>query len=227
MRKILFVCLAATTSIWGQVAWERFKEDTISSDLPLIPGWCSKELADHLMEFIYREKPLLSVEIGAFGGSTTYPIAQALKFLGDGILYAIDAWDHQAVLKGFEPHHPHTNWWNSMGINMDFIHNYLDRLLLQRNLSNYCFPVQMLSEEACPLFLEEQIDFLFIDGNCSVEGSLQDVSLYYPKVKKGGYIWLNQADLPTKNKATTFLMQRCEWIREESMGVRCLVFKKT
>ena len=125
--KRLIVLLAAAMSLCAYPqSWDRFKEDTISRDLPLIPGWCSKDQADRLMDLVYEIKPLISVEIGAFGGSSTYPIAQTLSFLGQGVVYAIDAWDNEAVQKGFEPNHPYLSWWSQIGIDMNYINHYFN-----------------------------------------------------------------------------------------------------
>jgi hypothetical protein len=226
MKKFL-ILLIATASLWSDpLSWERLKDAIISQDLPTIPGWCSKELADRLMDFIYQERPLISVEIGSFAGSTTYPIAQALKHTGKGVLYAVDAWDNGAVYKGLEENHPYANWWRQLQINMDAAHKYFISLLDRAQLMEFCYPVKMISEDAVSLFGEGQIDFLYIDGNHSAEGSLQDVTRFFPKVKKGGYIWLVQADSPTKNQATTFLMRNCDWVKEKSLGIYCLVFRK-
>jgi hypothetical protein len=55
---------------------------------------------------------------------------------------------------------------------------------------------------------------------------LNDVLLYFPKVKEGGYIWLNDADQFNKNLAVAFLMKHCEWVKEKSIGIHWILFKK-
>ena len=44
------------------------------------------------------------------------------------------------------------------------------------------------SSEVVDNFVDESIDFLFIDGNHSYDYVLEDLELYYPKVKRGGVI---------------------------------------
>lgn len=45
-----------------------------------------------------------------------------------------------------------------------------------------------MSSEVVDMFEDGSIDFIFIDGNHSYEYVLEDLELYYPKVKNGGVI---------------------------------------
>lgn len=203
--------------------WESYKQETIL-ELPQIPGWCSKEKAEMLMDMIYEVRPKLCIEIGAFGGSTTYPIARALQYTRQGMLYAIDAWDNQVAIEGFEKNNENIFWWSS--VDMKAIFSQFVALLSNKQLTNICRPLPVSSEKAVSLFSDESVHFLYIDGNFSAPGAMQDVILYFPKVKKGGYIWLNDADCEAKNTAIAFLMENCEWLKKKSLGKSCIVFKK-
>jgi hypothetical protein len=44
------------------------------------------------------------------------------------------------------------------------------------------------SSEACALFDEDYFDWIYIDGNHLYEFVKQDITMYYPKLKRGGYI---------------------------------------
>lgn len=48
--------------------------------------------------------------------------------------------------------------------------------------------VRGMSSEVVDMFEDGSIDFIFIDGNHSYEYVLEDLELYYPKVKNGGVI---------------------------------------
>ena len=48
--------------------------------------------------------------------------------------------------------------------------------------------IRAKSSEAVDDFEDESIDFLFVDGNHSYNYVLEDLELYYPKVKQGGVI---------------------------------------
>lgn len=204
-------------------SWEEYKQETFH-ELPLIPGWCHKEKAEKLMSLIYETRPEICVEIGTFAGSSTYPIARALRFLGKGVIYTIDAWDNKACIEGLDPNHSNIVWWSSLELNAtreQFIF-----MIFKKQLTTFCYPIFMRSERAHTLFADHSIDFLYIDGNFSRQGSIRDVLAYFPKVKPEGLIWLNDADSIFKNKAVAYLMKNCQWVKEKSLGKSSLVFKK-
>lgn len=203
--------------------WDNCKE-MVLRELPNIPGWCTPKKAEKIMDFICEFQPEICVEIGVFAGSTSYPILSALQLLNRGKLYAIDAWDLQAAIEGLDKNDPNFTWWQ----NVDFpnVRQQFYTFLLLKKLKKWCEPISLRSEDAVSSFSDESIDFLYIDGNFSEEGSLRDVYLYLPKVKKGGYVWLNDANIQTKNESLIFLMNHCQWLKEWSLRSQCIVFKK-
>ena len=66
--------------------WEGYKHHVLEHQKK-IPGWCTLEKADKLMQLIYDTQPKICIEIGVFGGSSIYPTASALKYLGAGTVY--------------------------------------------------------------------------------------------------------------------------------------------
>jgi len=48
--------------------------------------------------------------------------------------------------------------------------------------------MRMMSHEAVPKIEDNSLDFAFIDGDHSYEGTSLDIKLWLPKVKKGGWI---------------------------------------
>ena len=117
---------------------------------------------------------------------------------------------------------PNIQWWGSL--DMDAIYHQF--IIAVRPLDKWYIPIRQRSEEAVHQFSEESIDFLYIDGNFSIIGSFLDAVLYFPKVKKGGYIWINDADSNAKYYAVTFLMENSHWRKEESIKNKCIVFQK-
>lgn len=60
----------------------------------------------------------------------------------------------------------------------------------QDNLKEFSKRVEMLrmtSTEAAKKFKPESLDFIFVDGDHSYQGVLDDCKLYYPFLKKGGF----------------------------------------
>jgi GR25 family glycosyltransferase involved in LPS biosynthesis len=203
-----------------QVAWE-VQKSIVLSELPKIPGWYTPQNAGKIMDFIRETRPKICVEIGAFGGRVTYPIASALQFLKTGTLFAIDAWDQRTAVEGLEK--KNADWWKA--VDMDSIRQQFLTLISSKQL-HQCHPVHKTSQEAVSSFADESIDFLFLDGAMSKKGSLEDVRLYLPKVRPGGYIWLNNASFYSKNESVAFLMNHCKWIKEKSIGIDCVLFQK-
>jgi GR25 family glycosyltransferase involved in LPS biosynthesis len=203
-----------------QVAWE-VQKSIVMSELPRIPGWYAPQKAEKIMEFIKETKPTICVEIGAFGGAITYPIASALSFLKQGVLFAIDAWDVEIAADGLEK--KNADWWQA--IDMKAIREQFFTLISKKQL-HQCRPIHKPSQEAVSMFEDGSIDLLFLDGALSKKGSLEDARLYLPKVKSGGYIWLNDASFHTKNESVALLMEHCKWIKDKSIGIDCVVFQK-
>ena len=217
----------AVTDSWTdfnaqQNRWGSYKQATLA-ECDKISGWKHPQMAEKIMEFLHDKRPNICVEIGTFGGASAYPIAKTLSFLNRGVVYAIDAWDVEAAVEGLESA-KRISWWKT--IDMQMLHQQVQNLIVQHQLEKYCFPIQKRSNQAVQLFKDGSVDFLFLDGNESEKGSLEDALLYYPKVKEGGYIWLNGTKSTKKNQATAFLMKHCEWLKHESIGLDCLVFQK-
>ena len=76
--------------------------------------------------------------------------------------------------------------------------------------------MRMNSEQAASSFDEESIDFLHIDGNHSEKLSVQDVTLWLPKVKKGGVICFDDAWWKSTQKAIQLLLLECDIMKESS-----------
>lgn len=204
--------------------WTNYKRK-ILDNASSFPGWCTREKAHCLMDFIERHQPLLCVEIGAFGGSTSYPIASALRFVRKGHLYAIDAWSNPEALSGLSSDDPNYAWWETV----DLIHakDTFIRELSQKKLTPWCSVIHAPSRQAAEEFADNSIDMLYVDGNFSTSGSLEDLMTYLPKVKPGGYIWLNDANILSKRAAVAFLMEQATFIPQESLRNWCALFQKT
>ena len=89
--------------------------------------------------------------------------------------------------------------------------------------------MKMTSEEALQHFADESIDILHIDGNHTADVALSDAYMWLPKVKKGGYIWFDDANWPTTAKAGAYLREHCTLNPSRSFfseGVECLLFEK-
>lgn len=176
------------------------------------------------MNFIYQHQPSVCVEIGTFGGSTSFPLLAALDYLKMGQLTTIDAWNNQEALLGLAPNDSNYKWWSQ--VNFEAVYQSFLVNLVKTHLKNRCKIIRLPSRKAAGQFEAESIDLLYIDGNFSTNGSLNDVTDYFCKVKSGGYIWLNETRSPAKFPSITYLMRHTRWLKDESIENRCLVFQK-
>jgi GR25 family glycosyltransferase involved in LPS biosynthesis/predicted O-methyltransferase YrrM len=208
---------------FGSNPWESYKSQELAK-LTEFSGWCDLQMGNRLMDFINQHKPQLCVEIGTFGGSTTYPLLLALKYQGNGRFFTIDAWDNREAIKGLSDIDPNYLWWQQQ--NLQLVYERFLHSITNVNLKKWCHVLRMSSQKAVSQFADESIDLLYLDGNFSCAGSLDDVTRYFPKVKRGGYIWLNNAAMAAKLPSVAYLMQQAIWLREESLGNRCIVFQK-
>lgn len=192
--------------------------------LPQIEGWCTKEKALNFIDLVLEVNPQVCVEIGVFGGSSLFPVAAALKFLNQGIIYAIDPWDKVENLRNYDPVNDLTNfiWWGSL--NYDYIYSSYLKLLKKYDIEDYCITLKTTSEAAITDIVGD-IDILYIDGGHSERAFSADASLYLPKVRSGGYIWLNDTLWEQSQSAIELLLEECEVLKLIDNG-NCILFKK-
>jgi hypothetical protein len=115
----------------------------------------------------------LGAEVGTFKGEFSKEILKHWS----GTLYMIDVWrdlseEYQDCSnhKFFE-----TNLYDETIKNID---EFGDRAIM----------IRTTSESASQIFCDSSLDFVYIDANHSYEFVKQDIELWYPKIKKGGYI---------------------------------------
>ena len=113
------------------------------------------------------------VEVGTFKGEFSKEILVSWS----GKLYMVDVWrdlseEYQDCSnhKFFE-----TNLYDETIKNID---EFGDRAIMIRSTS----------ESASQIFNNNSLDFVYIDANHSYEFVKQDIELWYPKIKNGGYI---------------------------------------
>ncbi|MEI8365857.1 MAG: class I SAM-dependent methyltransferase [Parachlamydiaceae bacterium] len=189
-------------------------------------SWCSEEKAKLLMELVVLTQPGVCVEIGAFTGSSSLPLLAALKHVGSGRAYIIDAWSNAEAVRGLTTEDPNTVWW--AGLDMKAVKNQFLHMLNLWSLTSYCKILSTTSQKA--VLRIPTIDFIHIDGNFSAEGALLDSELYLPKVVPGGYVLLSNALVmiggkPTKMKALWPIFDQCDIVCELEYG-NTLLFRK-
>lgn len=221
MKKIIaLLCFVSLGFTGGK---EDFLKDHVANVLPSIQGWCSQEKAMEFIDLVLKVKPEYCVEIGVYGGCSVFPVASALKYLGKGTIIGIDSWEKADCMKYIDPiHNPEDfKWWST--IDLDGIYSLYTSLLRRFDLNGHVVTMKATSERALPYIPE--IDILYIDGAWSEEDSVRDVENYLPRVKLGGYIWVNDAIWEQKQMALEILEEKCEFIKCIDSG-NCILFQK-
>lgn len=191
-------------------------------------SWCSEEKLKLIMELIAITRPNVSVEIGAFTGSSTLPILAAMQYNGNGKTYVVEPWSTEEAVKGLPEEDTTTEWWKNL--DMEEVQKHFYHLMHHCSLESTYEILQMSSQEAVELL--PSIDFLHLDGNFSEDGALLDSQLYLPKVTPGGYILLSNVlvvvnGVTPKVKALYPIFDNCDIICELDHGNTLLFRKKT
>jgi cephalosporin hydroxylase len=184
-----------------------------------IQGWLSPEVATAMQCLIREVKPDVMIEIGVFAGLSLINAARAMKELGKGIIYGIDPWSMDTALNNMGSGE-HVGFWSD--INLDDVHKDCVHSVAENKLDNVVL-IRAPSERCHQLFRPGSVDILYIDGGHSVPQSCSDVVNYLPKVKRGGYIWLDDTDWVSVQKAERMIRDACELTAD--FGHACL-YKK-
>ena len=170
-------------------------------------GWLDKTLT--MARYVETEKPKICLGIGIFGGRTMVPMALQCRDNGFGVVYGVDPWTNPAALEG--EHKPEdSKWWGAVNLFSVMI-KFMGQIE-QLGLIDIAIPIRATSQAIAGIFPPESIDILDIDGNHSELASLRDIDLYYPKVRSGGLIWLDDTDgerWPTNQAAVRKLESLC------------------
>lgn len=133
-------------------------------------------------------KDLKICEIGCWKGKSTVALAKIAKAV-NGRLYSIDHW------KGTE-----NTPFRAMADEADIFQIWKTNLSGE-GLSDYVEPVKSLSSEAVKMFEDNFFDFIFIDGDHKYEACLEDITMWYQKLKPDGIISGHDCDLRYENLA--------------------------
>lgn len=111
-------------------------------------------------------------EIGTFKGEFAKEILQNWS----GTLYMIDVW--RPLGEEYLDASNHSIHSTAYSETMNNINGYEDRGIM----------IRATSEVAADMFDRESLDFVYIDANHAYDFVVQDIKLWYPKIKSGGYL---------------------------------------
>ncbi len=143
------------------------------NELKVIGEWDSFYIAGRGLMPIIRNlgDDLIGLELGVARAETSYYFLENCPNIKK--YYCVDPWQ------------PYMDW-NGM-ISVQLISDM--KLAAMTNLSYFKDKVEIIQEnsrDAKTKIADEYLDFIFIDGDHSYDAALFDMSMYWPKVKKGG-----------------------------------------
>lgn len=115
------------------------------------------------------------VEVGTFKGE----FSKEIMYLWDGTLYMVDVWS---------PLNPDEYIDASNHSNFEQNHIYGEAIKNISGNEDRAIMVRAKSEIAANMFEDGSLDFVYIDANHAYDYVVQDIALWYPKVKPGGYL---------------------------------------
>jgi len=124
-----------------------------------------------------KTKPITYFEIGAHCGANVISIMNTYASHPDSKIYCCDPWIDYKEYSEYQ-----TAQSTNYGLFLDNI-SKLD-LVNKNKLYIYC----EFSEKVLPSFQDEMFDIIYIDGNHDEKYVLQDATLAFPKLKKGGWL---------------------------------------
>jgi predicted O-methyltransferase YrrM len=161
-----------------------------------LSGWCPAQKADRLA--VLAGQSALCVEIGVFGGQSFFAMAWGNP---KARLIAIDPWTAADAAQDCAPGAEEAYYWD--GLHAEFIEN------LHRFTAHGRTTVLRMTSELALNFVQEPIDLLHIDANHDADKVMWDVKNWFPRVRKGGVIVMDDVNWQSVKLAA-------EWLKEHS-----------
>lgn len=114
----------------------------------------------------------IGVEVGSFKGEFAKEVCEVWK----GRLYMVDVW--RGLGEEYIDSSNHNMHTDAYAEAMKNIKGFEDRAIM----------VRADSATAVDMFPDNSLDFVYIDANHAYDYVVQDIKLWYPKVKKEGYL---------------------------------------
>lgn len=132
-----------------------------------------KNRLEFLKEMLSQIPNGKGIEVGTFKGELSIEVLK----MWDGTLYMLDVW--RPLGDEYVDSSNHANF--EQGVFRDAMNNI-------QGLEDRGVMIRATSEVGANIFADESLDFAYIDANHAYAFVKQDIALWWPKVKKGGWL---------------------------------------
>ena len=153
--------------------------ESLQPEFNEIPGWFAyEELYNRMVETAPFNSTF--VEVGAWFGKSTNHLATKIKESKKNIKFTtVDTW------KGTDDEELHQNIVGAFS--GDIFYEFIDNTVLSNNYPSFDM-IKDTSHNAANQFTNNSIDYIMLDAGHSYESLMEDLKVWYNKIKPGGII---------------------------------------
>jgi hypothetical protein len=168
----------------------------IRSEIPNMHGWCTVEKGVRLAEL--AQGAALCVELGVFGGRSLITLALGCSIRNSGCVHGIDPFTRTAALEGVNDP-ANDEYWSKL--DYEDIARSAQTAIYRLGLMPYAHLVRMYSRDVATYYEDGTVNVLHQDSNHSEEITCEEVALWAPKIRLGGYWIFDDTNWTTTQKA--------------------------
>ncbi len=177
-------------------------------------GWCGIAKSLAMARLILETRPRRVVEIGVYGGRSLIPQALALAHVGRGMLLGVDPWTNAAARSSAEGVQDQA-WWGT--VDLAGAKRACLEAIARFGVEGIVELMEVESTEAWAR-VAPGLDIVHIDGGHASGVAHADATAGLARVAPGGYLWLDDVDLPGVAGARDFLAAHCDCLGEFRNG---------
>lgn len=169
----------------------------IADFIPTVHGWCSVEKAQWLARRIIENKYHEVVEIGVFGGGSFIPMAMAMEYqrrdesFPTGHVIGIDPYSNDTAETN-DLDEVNKKWWKE--VDLKGVYKSMQEALARSGAEKFATLLLLQSKDAVEKFDDLSLDLVHVDGSHNEEESSRDVKIWWPKLKIGGVMVMDDTN---------------------------------
>ena len=181
----------------------------------ILPGWCTLQKAVDLAELVVAAKAQTVIEVGLFGGRSFFPMALALRDLGSGRAFGVEAYCNAVAVES--PTSPENDeWWTQ--VDMPAIKRAFLAYLVEAGLEDYAALIELPSDEAFSAFsmprFKGRVDLIHIDGSHAADQAKRDIQNWSGLLRDSGILVVDDIGWESLQPGRAWLHQTHFVIRE-------------